>query len=64
MPQDVDIAVIRAELEEGVVRPVPLLEHFLDHVLMFIRASFLLGFVLLTQNSVPLGIEDVDVLDC
>ena len=34
MPQDVQIAIIRPHLEEGGVRPIPLIDHFLDHIFM------------------------------
>ena len=34
MPQDVQIAIIRPHLEEGGVRPIPLIDHFLDQIFM------------------------------
>jgi len=37
MSQDVDVAIICANLEPGVVRSVPLVEQFLDHVLTLIH---------------------------
>ena len=34
MPQDVQIAIIRPHLEEGGVRPIPLIDHFLDQIFL------------------------------
>jgi hypothetical protein len=34
MPQDVQIAIIRPHLEEGGVRPIPLIDHFIDQIFM------------------------------
>jgi hypothetical protein len=34
MPQNIDVAVIGANLEEDVIGAVPLVENFLDHVRM------------------------------
>jgi hypothetical protein len=33
MPQDLQIAIIRPHLEEGGVRPIPLIDNLLDHIL-------------------------------
>jgi hypothetical protein len=37
MPQDVDTAIIRADLEEHMLRPLPGVEHFGDDVLVFVE---------------------------
>jgi hypothetical protein len=34
VPQDVQIAIIRPHLEEDGVRPIPLIDHFLDYIFM------------------------------
>ena len=39
MPQDVDVAVVRADLEKYVFRSVPLVQHFLDHVLVAVQSE-------------------------
>jgi hypothetical protein len=37
MPQDVEIPISRANLEESVVRAIPLVHNLLDHVLMVVE---------------------------
>jgi integrase len=37
--EDVDVAVVRTDLEKQVFRPVPVVQHFLDHVLMPVQSE-------------------------
>ena len=39
MLQDVDVAVVRTDLEDHVFRTVPLIQHFLDHVFAFVQSE-------------------------
>ena len=57
MPEDVQIAVVCSDLEVGIVRTVPLIQHFLDEVVAVAEpeadwafVSFLAGIALDLQG--------------
>lgn len=39
MTQDVEIAIIRADLEKDMLRAIPLVEHFLDNIFVTVQAK-------------------------
>ena len=37
MSKDIDVAIIGAQLEKGIVRPIPAIQHFLHYIVMIIQ---------------------------